>query len=210
MFTGIITAKAQVQKIEKSGGLTRLTLAFSPNDAENLSLGASVAVSGVCLTVVSYEAGEKTLVSFDVMEETLKKTNLDAIAEGAEVNIERSLKMGDELGGHQVSGHVHGEAKVTAVEKTDGNVKVTLEIPGHFSKYIFPQGFIALNGASLTIASAKDNALTVALIPETLARTTFGAIAVDDRVNFEIDQQTRTIVDTLERLNSPSSPPSSS
>jgi riboflavin synthase len=162
---------------------------------EGLKTGASVAVNGVCLTVVSIEGDH---ITFDVMQETIDLTTLGSLKTGDQVNVERSLKVGDEVGGHLVSGHVHGTARILDITKTENNVTITLEPPAELSKYIFPKGFIALNGVSLTVISTSP--LSVSLIPETLERTTFGSAQVGDLVNVEIDQQTRTIVDTIEHI----------
>jgi riboflavin synthase len=156
-----------------------------------------------------------SVVAFDVMQETLDLTTLGSLKTGDQVNVERSLKVGDEVGGHVVSGHVHGTAKIVEITKTENNVTITLEPLAELSKYIFPKGFIALNGVSLTVVSSPSfeegatgesqgghgASVAVSLIPETLARTTFGAAQVGDLVNIEVDQQTRTIVDTIERIN---------
>ncbi len=188
MFGGIVEEFVEVYSHERG----KLVLIFSPGLMDGLKKGASVSVDGVCLTVTSFE---KNLVSFDLLEETYLKTTLGSLVAGSKVNVERALKMGDEIGGHLLSGHVMGRGKV---EKFEKNV---LTVSCAFSKYLFPKGFIAIDGISLTLVDVdlKKGVFTVHLIPETLKRTTIASKKVGDAVNIEIDIQTITIVDTTER-----------
>ncbi|MFA5946421.1 MAG: riboflavin synthase subunit alpha [Patescibacteria group bacterium] len=195
MFTGIVQAQGTIADIIVEPGMMHVSISVPEEIVEGLKTGASVAVNGVCLTVVSIEGDH---ITFDVMQETIDLTTLGSLKTGDQVNVERSLKVGDEVGGHLVSGHVHGTARILDITKTENNVTITLEPPAELSKYIFPKGFIALNGVSLTVISTSP--LSVSLIPETLERTTFGSAQVGDLVNVEIDQQTRTIVDTIEHI----------
>lgn len=198
---------AKVTMVEAKPGLIHFAIELPQEFVEGLKPGASVAIDGVCLTVTDITAG----IGFDLMDETLNLTTLVNISVGQLVNVERSLKVGDELGGHLVSGHIHGTARILEIVRTENNVTITLEPPADLAKYIFPKGFITLNGVSLTVIdeenlpkktpSSPRRSLSVALIPETLARTTFGNAHVGDLVNLEVDQQTRTIVDTIERIN---------
>jgi riboflavin synthase len=217
MFTGIVETQAVVSFVEAKPGLVHFSIEIPASFVEGLKTGASVAVNGVCLTAVKVSSSS---ISFDVMQETIDKTTLGALKVADRVNVERSLKVGDEIGGHIVSGHVHGVAKVVEVTKTENNVVVTLEPPAELHKYIFPKGFVALNGVSLTVIVdqirsenflggtptqnlseriGRPKTFAVSLIPETLSRTGFGAVKTGDLLNIEVDQQTRTIVDTLER-----------
>lgn len=156
-----------------------------------------MAVDGVCLTVTRIKNRE---IWFDAMKETLRKTTLSTLQEGQRVNLERSMGFGDELGGHIVSGHVSGVARIIGVATPKNNHIVTFDIPEPWIKYVFPKGFIAFDGVSLTVVEVDraHHTCTVYFIPETLRRTTFGFKRTGDLVNFEIDAKTQAIVDTLE------------
>ena len=167
--------------------------------AQGLALGGSVAVNGVCLTATGVEAGS---ACFDVVRETLDHTNLGALAPGSRVNVERSFRVGDEIGGHILSGHVVGTALVDAIEQGENERNLWLRVEADWLRFLQHKGFAALDGASLTIAAVEASArrIKVSLIPETIARTTLGSLAQGDRVNLEIDSQTRAIVETVERM----------
>lgn len=197
MFTGIVQDCVKVSRTEKKRGLTTFSLEFPKNLLKNLKKGASVSVDGVCLTVVKIQ---KNKISFDAMLETLNKTTLARLKIGDRVNIERSIRVGDEIGGHPVSGHVHGTAQIVKIENPENNHIATFECGKEWMKYIIPKGFIALDGASLTVVDVDKNwgIFTIWFIPETLKLTTFGFKKEGDLVNMEIDQQTKTIVDTIE------------
>ena len=199
MFTGIVQAMLPVTSLETKPGLITLGVPMLPTLGENLQIGASVAVDGVCLTVSRME-GE--LAFFDAMAETLRKTTLGQLKEGHQVNVERSMKAGDEIGGHIVSGHVKGTAEIVHVETSENNHAVTFQTAPENMKYIFSKGFIALDGCSLTIVDVdKDKAqFSIWLIPETLRVTTFGYKGVGDFVNLEIEAKTQAIVDTVENV----------
>ena len=140
-------------------------------------------------------------VSFDVIDETLKLTNLGALQAGDLVNVERAARFGDEIGGHLLSGHIHGHALVERLESEGDNLAVWWSVKESLHKYILPKGYVALNGCSLTVGETQvDGCLSVHLIPETRRITTFGAVRVGDRLNVEIDTQTQAIVDTVERV----------
>ena len=191
MFTGIIAGLGCVTEASLFGGILRLGIDTSYS--RGVSQGASVAVDGVCLTVVKQE---KDVVFFDVISETLSKTTLGSLKQGSRVHIERSLKIGDELGGHLVSGHVHGVGRVISVERSPWVMKI--QVSPDLSKYIFEKGFISLAGASLTVVSIENHVFSVALIPETLKVTRFQEVEVGEGLNIEVDQSTRTIVDQVE------------
>lgn len=163
-----------------------------------LERGASVAIDGICQTVAAIDG---PLVRFDANDETLRVTTLRGLAEDALVHVERSARQGDENGGHVVSGHVDGTAEIAAVERTPENLALVVRVPTELAKYVFNKGFIALQGASLTVNGWDEGANTfrVNLIPETLRLTTFGEKRAGDRLNVEIDRQTQIIVDTIER-----------
>jgi riboflavin synthase len=196
MFTGIIQGKGRVIKEDRKSDFLHFVAEFPNELVQDLKLGASVAVNGVCLTVVSIEGNT---VSFDVMNETLERTSFADFMLDEEINIERSLKMGDEMGGHLLSGHVHG---VGEIKHIDEQQTFTISTTAEIIRYVFTKGFIALNGVSLTVVDVNQvkGIFTVCLIPETLRRTTLGEAITGDLVNIEVDQGTKTAVDTLERL----------
>lgn len=199
MFTGIVSTTAPIIKIVDRPGLRTLTLRFPWKQRFWLKRGASVSLDGVCMTVTR-KSGRK--VSFDAMEETLEKTTLGQVKEGDIVNIERSFKAGAEVGGHIISGHVTGRARIVHIARPQNNWIITFSIPRPHMRYVFEKGFIALNGCSLTAVNVnqEDATFAVCLIPETLDVTTFSDKRVGDEVNFEVDAKTQTLVDTAERL----------
>ena len=199
MFTGIVQTKLPISDIKTTHGIAQLTLAFPDEFIIGLKIGASVAINGTCLTVVSLEANN---VSFDIVAGTLAQTNLGDLQRHDSVNVERSLKFGDEIGGHILSGHIHSTAKIEAILREQANTRMVIGYQAACNAYIFDKGFIGVNGASLTIASVDHDQYCFALnlIPETLAKTTLGEAKVGDRVNIELDSQTVAIVDTVERV----------
>lgn len=204
MFTGIVQQCALVTHVIRKPGLTSFCVRTPKSWGKNLKQGASVAIDGVCLTVTRINNHE---IWFDAMEETLRKTTLGTLQKGQRVNLERSIAFGDEMGGHVVSGHVTGVARIIGVETPKNNHVVTFAIPAPWMKYIFPKGFIAFDGVSLTVVDVDlaHHTCTVHFIPETLRRTTFGFKRAGDLVNFEIDTKTQAIVDTIEsqRVSAP-------
>lgn len=197
MFTGIVQGTALVKSIEKKDLLSRIVIEFPENALANVTHGASIAINGTCLTVSAFT---ENTASFDVMMETLRVTNLNQLSIGCIVNYERAAKFGDEIGGHLLSGHIHTTVSVSSVEKTDTNCIIKFKVPAEWTKYILPKGFVAVNGCSLTVGEVTNNEFNVYLIPETLDITTFGTTKVGDIINLEVDHQTQTIVDTVERL----------
>ena len=197
MFTGIVQHLAEVVEVVQEGTLKRLRVAMGDH-AHGLELGASVAVNGTCLTVTSVD----NAVAFDVIHETLEITNLSKVAVGDRVNIERSFRVGEEVGGHILSGHISGLAQVVEIISGEHQRDLVFQVERQWMKYLQHKGFVALDGASLTIASTapRDSQFTVCLIPETIARTTLGLIEVGDTVNLELDAQTQTVVETVERV----------
>jgi riboflavin synthase len=190
MFTGIIQGKGKVLFFTKEKGNHRLTLLFPKDLLKGLEMGASVAIDGVCLTVVAID---KTQVSFDVVDQTLSLTTVGSYNE---VNLERSLKMGDEVGGHFLSGHVMAKGRVEAIK--GAIFEISCDKPFH--DYLFAQGFIAIDGISLTVAKLTPSGFQVHLIPETLQRTTLSLKEEGEYVNLEFDQQTVTVVQTIKRM----------
>ena len=161
-----------------------------------MELGASIAINGVCLTVVSEKSGK---VEFELVRETRSLTNLGELTIGSLVNVERSYRVGDEVGGHVLSGHIACMVEVVDVDRTTGHVLIQLQVAEPWMAYLFDKGFVALNGTSLTIAAIdrEKSSISVSLIPETLERTTFGSITVGHKVNLEIDSRTQAVVDTV-------------
>ena len=195
MFTGIVQGRGTVASIEK--GEAVWTFSINLPNTEGLERGASVAVNGVCLTATEMD-GDRVL--FDVIQETLERTNLGSLCAGDEVNVERSLKMGDELGGHLLSGHIMGTGEITARTDVGEGVDMTISAPLSMMNYIHEKGYIGLNGASLTIGDVVEHQFNIHLIPETLRLTTFGSMQKGDVINIEIDAMTQTIVATVERI----------
>ncbi len=197
MFTGIVRGKFPVVLIEDKPGLRQFDVELSSELVEGVKFGASIAVDGVCLTVARLQGNQ---VGFDAMEETLCKTTIGELKQGDQVNIERSARMGDEIGGHIMSGHISTMAEIVAVETPENNKVITFSVSPEWMKFIFSKGFIGLDGASLTVVDADKTKGTfqVWFIPETLRLTRFGEKKVGDRVNVEIDSGTQTIVETIE------------
>lgn len=197
MFTGIVQGMAEVVAIDKKQDFQTHTVRLTGAMREGLEIGASVAHNGCCLTVTKLD-GE--LVSFDLMQATLKLTNLGQIEVGSLVNIERAAKFGDEIGGHSMSGHISVTGKVVDVIDTPNNRTIWFELPQDSMKYVLAKGYIGLDGCSLTIGEVEANRFSVHLIPETLQRTLFGQRKVGEMINVEFDPQTQAIVETVERV----------
>ena len=195
MYTGIVSGTAPVIAVADGEGIRALTIDLD-GFSEGLQIGASVALDGVCMTVVSMAGTE---VRFDAIEETLGRTTLGMATQGHRVNVERSLRMGDELGGHILSGHVMMTAKIIGrVERGEG-LDLAIENPLEARPYILEKGFIAVDGMSLTIGEVSDERFALHIIPETLRATTIGDKGVGDSVNIEIDSRTQAVVETVMR-----------
>ena len=195
MYTGIVSGTAPVIAVADGEGIRALTIDLD-GFSEGLQIGASVALDGVCMTVVSMAGTE---VRFDAIEETLGRTTLGMATQGHRVNVERSLRMGDELGGHILSGHVMMTAKIIErVERGEG-LDLAIENPLEARPYILEKGFIAVDGMSLTIGEVSDERFALHIIPETLRATTIGDKGVGDSVNIEIDSRTPAVVETVMR-----------
>ncbi len=197
MFTGIVQGMAEVVAINKKEDFQTHTIRLAGGMNQGLMIGASVAHNGCCLTVTKIE---DELVSFDLMQATLKLTNLGKVKEGSFVNIERAAKFGDEIGGHSMSGHISLVGRVSKVIDTPNNRTIWFELPDDAMKYVLAKGYIGLDGCSLTIGEVEGNHFSVHLIPETLERTLFGSRVEGDEINVEFDPQTQAIVDTVERV----------
>lgn len=197
MFTGIVQGTATILSIEKKTDFQTHIIRMPTELLAGITLGASVAHNGCCLTVTAIKGD---LLSFDLMQETLNVTNLGLLKEGDVVNVERAAKFGDEIGGHAMSGHIMCTANVSKVITSEHNHQVWFRLPDAQMKYVFSKGYIGIDGISLTIGDVVDNSFNVNLIPETLQRTNLKHRAVGDIINIEIDPQTQAIVDTVERV----------
>ena len=197
MFTGIVQGTAQIKAIIEKANFRTHVVEMPQEMLKGLQIGASVAHNGVCLTVTTIK---DNLVSFDLMQETLKITNLGELKAGDFVNIERAMQMGTEIGGHILSGHVYCTADIVERLPSENNLQIWFQLPNQDTmKYVLTKGFIAVDGISLTIGEVREQRFCVNLIPETIHRTLIGKKAVGEKVNIEIDPQTQAIVDTVER-----------
>ena len=195
MFTGIVAGTSPIINIEQKDIVRSLTLNLE-GFVMGLEIGASVSLDGVCMTVVSIDGN---LVTFDAIEETLNRTTLGKLGVGSLVNIERSLKMGDELGGHIISGHVLTTAKILQIVNKGEGIDMMIENPPEVNQYILEKGYISIDGMSLTIGKVSEDNFSLHIIPETLRITTIGQKNIGDYVNIEIDSRTQAIVDTIRK-----------
>jgi riboflavin synthase len=200
MFTGIVQGIARVEALTQRPGLTTFLLRFPPGFADGLAIGASVAVDGTCLTVTELQGDDAA--RFDVMQQSLALTTLAGLREDSCVNVERAAKDGAEIGGHPLSGHVDFMARVHSIRRPENNHVLRIAVPAPWMRYVFAKGYIAVNGASLTVAEAGRETggsgwFEVWLIPETLRMTTFGEKLEGDALNIEIERQTQVFVDTV-------------
>ena len=197
MFSGIVQGMGEVVAIDDLKNVRRISVQLPKKASKNLTIGASIANNGCCLTITNIN---NDTVSFDLMAETLAKTNLGYLKVGDPVNIERALKVGDEIGGHLMSGHIMTTVAIIRIQNTKSHYTVWFRLPENLHKYILPKGFVGLDGCSLTVGEVRQNEFCVHLIPETLQRSLFGMREVGDFVNLEIDAQTQAIVDTVEKV----------
>lgn len=200
MFAGIVQGVARIEQLTDRSGLRSMRLAFPPGFGAGLAIGASVAVDGVCLTVTALHGN--AAADFDVMQQSLALTTLDSLTIGSRVNVERAAKDGAEIGGHPLSGHVDFTARVADIRRPENNCVLRLAVPAPWMRYVFAKGYVAVNGASLTVAEAQRDPggsgwFEVWLIPETLRMTTFGDKRVGDSLNVEIERSTQVMVDTM-------------
>lgn len=191
MFTGIVTDIGEILAVERRGDLrARIATGY---DVTRLDLGASVACDGVCLTVVGRGSAPRNWFEVDISAETLARTTAGDWAPGRRLNLERALRVGDELGGHIVSGHVDGIAEVLSVREEGDSLRVRFRAPAQLAGFIAPKGSVALNGTSLTVNEVEGAEFGVNLIPHTRQVTTWGAVRPGDRVNLEIDTLARYV-----------------
>ena len=197
MFTGIVSGKGHVQKIIKCKDYISLIIKAPKGFSKNLLKGASVSVNGVCLTT---KKGKTDVLEFDVIEETLKKTNLKNISKSCKVNLERSMTTKTEIGGHLVSGHIHGTGEVLKVVNRQETKDLQIKIPVNLREYFFYKSYVALNGCSLTIGKVLKSSFYIHLIPETVSVTTCEDIKKGDLINIEVEQTTINTVETVKRV----------
>jgi riboflavin synthase len=197
MFTGIVQGVATVARITDRPGLRSFRLDFPDGFAQDLAIGASVSCDGVCLTVTALHGDNAA--DFDVMLQSLNLTTLASLVEGSRLNVERAARDGAEIGGHPLSGHVDFTATVAAVRQPKNNHVIRVAVPAPWRRYVFAKGYIALNGASLTVAEVNkaEGWFEVWLIPETLRMTTFGDKTPGTAINIEIERATQVFVDTV-------------
>lgn len=192
MFTGIVTDMGDLVSVETRGEVKTLTVATA-YEAAGIDIGASIAHAGVCLTVTSVTAGgpRGTLYTVDAAPETLAITTIAGWKPGRRINLERSLKIGDELGGHMVSGHVDAKARIVSREDLGVTTRFVFEVPEELARFVAVKGSVALDGTSLTVNTVEGNTFSCLLIPHTLAVTSWGGVKAGDEVNFEVDLMAR-------------------
>ncbi len=191
MFTGIVTDIGEVLEVERRGDLrARIGTGY---DVRRIDIGASIACDGVCLTVIALGSAPRNWFDVEISAETLSKTNLEGWGPGSRINLERALKVGDELGGHIVSGHVDGLAEVVALRPEGDSLRVTFRAPHALAGFIAPKGSVALNGTSLTVNEVEGVDFGINFIPHTQKATTWGGVRLGDRVNLEVDTMARYV-----------------
>ena len=194
MFSGIVKGTGKVSKVTSKKDCVSIEIIPPKNFNTRLKKGASVSVDGVCLT--SVDTG-KTKLKFDVIDETLERTNLKLVKKNSLVNLERSITASTEIGGHLMSGHIHFTGKVKEIISKENTKDFIIGFPKKFKQYILEKGYIGVNGCSLTIGKVKNNSFNLHLIPETLSITNLKDLVKGDLVNIEIDQNTITIIETV-------------
>lgn len=191
MFTGIVTDIGEVLETERRGDLrARIGTGY---DVGGIDIGASIACDGVCLTVIALGSSPRNWFDVEISAESLSKTNLDTWVPGKRINLERALKVGDELGGHIVSGHVDGLAEVVGLRPEGDSLRVTFRAPHALAGFIAPKGSVALNGTSLTVNEVEGVDFGINFIPHTQKATTWGGVKLGDRVNLEVDTMARYV-----------------
>ena len=196
MFSGIVQEAGKVIGFVKEKDIYNLSIECSSEFISDLKKGASISADGVCLTV---KDENPEILRFDLVEETIKRTNFQNIKTGDNVNLERSLKMGDEIGGHPVSGHIHGISKVISIDKRDQSWDVKFSFEPFMHDYMLHKGYVAINGCSLTVGEVSNEFFMIHLIPETLSITNLFQLEQDSVVNIELDQNTIIIADSVKK-----------
>ena len=197
MFSGIVECTGEISKVINHGDVLSIEVICPDGFNKNLQSGASISVDGVCLT--SKDNGDEAL-KFDVIGETINRTNFSTMIVGNKVNLERSIKASSEIGGHLMSGHVQCTGKIIEVKIRENTRDILIEIPDRYASYVMEKGYIGINGCSLTIGEVMDNCFYIHLIPETLKITNISRLNVKNIANIEIDQNTIAIVDTVNKV----------
>lgn len=197
MFTGIVSGQGIIHKIKNNVDYASITIKAPVGFSKNLKRGASVAVNGVCLTA---KKGATDLLEFDVIAETLEKTNFKLLSTGNKVNLERSMKANTEIGGHLVSGHIHGVGVIKSINDRGQTKDLRIQPPASLMEYLFYKGYVGLNGCSLTIGKVFKSSFNIHLIPETIKVTNFQKMKKGDLINIEIDQTTINTVETIKKI----------
>ena len=198
MFTGIVTEEGIISSVKSNKGYSSISIICSKKFLKGLKKGASVAVNGVCLTS---KKSSSEMLQFDVIDETLSLTNLKQIKKGTKVNLERSMTVNTEIGGHLLSGHIHCEGTISKITKVSNQTKdMLITLPSKMMKYIFYKGYIGINGCSLTIGKVNKNSFFIHLIPETLKITNLDELSEKSKVNIEIEQSTLITVESVEKI----------
>ena len=197
MFTGIVSGQGYIHKVKNNVDYASITIKAPAGFSKNLKRGASVAVNGVCLTA---KKGATDLLEFDVITETLEKTNFKLLSKGNKVNLERSMKANTEIGGHLVSGHIHGVGIIKSINDRGQTKDLRIQPPASLMEYLFYKGYVGLNGCSLTIGKVFKSSFNIHLIPETIKVTNFQKMKKGDLINIEIDQTTINTVETIKKI----------
>lgn len=197
MFSGIVQTVGKIESIKDKNHIKTIRIETHGDYLKDIAIGQSVSVDGVCLSLVKKN---NEYCEFEAVEETINRTTLGSYMQGTKVNLEKSLKFGDTVGGHFVSGHIHTRGRIVEVELVGESKNILVEIEEKWIKYLTEKGYISVNGASITIGKVSKNTFYVHLIPETLKTTNLDELIYDNYVNLEFDQTTIAIVDTTERL----------
>ena len=197
MFSGIVQTVGKIESIKDKNNIKTIRIETHGDYLKDIAIGQSVSVDGVCLSLVKKN---NEYCEFEAVEETINRTTLGSYMQGTKVNLEKSLKFGDTVGGHFVSGHIHTRGRIVEVELVGESKNILVEIGEKWIKYLTEKGYISVNGASITIGKVSKNTFYVHLIPETLKTTNLDELIYDNYVNLEFDQATIAIVDTTERL----------
>ena len=197
MFSGIVQTVGKIESIKDKNHIKTIRIETHGDYLEDIAIGQSVSVDGVCLSLVKKN---NEYCEFEAVEETINRTTLGSYKQGTKVNLEKSLKFGDTVGGHFVSGHIHTRGRIVEVELVGESKNILVEIEEKWIKYLTEKGYISVNGASITIGKVSKNTFYIHLIPETLKTTNLDELIYDNYVNLEFDQTTIAIVDTTERL----------
>ena len=197
MFSGIVQTVGKIESIKDKNHIKTIRIETHGDYLEDIAIGQSVSVDGVCLSLVKKN---NEYCEFEAVEETINRTTLGSYKQGTKVNLEKSLKFGDTVGGHFVSGHIHTRGRIVEVELIGESKNILVEIEEKWIKYLTEKGYISVNGASITIGKVSKNTFYIHLIPETLKTTNLDELIYDNYVNLEFDQSTIAIVDTTERL----------